>query len=127
LRLLLDTNVLIKLGTQDDILSATIKEAILNASEVLVTPIARAEIGIKLSIGKLELPTTESEYWKAVSIRLQASELPFDSTHAALLASLPLVHRDPFDRMIAAQCLVEDLHLATTDAVFKRYGIKVVD
>lgn len=86
MRLLLDTNVVIKLGTQDEILSAAIKTAIINAPEVLVTPVVRAEMGIKLSIGKLELPTTEAESWKAVSSRLQANELPFDSSHVAFLS-----------------------------------------
>jgi PIN domain nuclease of toxin-antitoxin system len=96
------------------------------ASDRFVTSIARAEIGIKVSIGKLHLPTTENEFWTELVTRLQATELAFESSHAALLAGMPLHHRDPFDRMIAAQCLAEDLTLATTDVVFARYGVRTI-
>ena len=126
MRLLLDTSIVIRLGGQAADLRGPLKEAILNATEILVTPVARAEIGIKLSIGKLRLPVLEPVYWAGVTTRLQARELPFTSSHAALLASLPLLHRDPFDRMIACQCLEEDVFLATTDSVFEQYGVKTI-
>jgi len=57
---------------------------------------------------------------------LQAIELPFTSRHAELLASMPLHHRDPFDRMISVQCLAENLAIATTDSVFTLYGVQSV-
>ena len=117
---------MIRLGTQPDLVGHEMTEAIMNATQVLLSPLARAEIGIKLSVGKLLLPVSESDYWEGLSARLQATELPFDSTHAALLSSMPLIHRDPFDRMIAAQCLAENVYLATVDPVFQQYGVKVI-
>lgn len=107
-------------------LSATAADAVVNAEEVLVTPIARSEIGIKLAIGKLSLPVTEDRFWREIVRRLQAREIPYDCSHASLLSKMPLHHRDPFDRMIAAQCLVEEVWLATTDEIFNAYGVKTV-
>ncbi len=52
---------------------------------------------------------------------------PFTAEHAGLLHSPPLYHRDPFDRMIAAQCLSEGVALALTDAVFARYGVRLLE
>ncbi|AIE84430.1 PilT protein domain-containing protein [Fimbriimonas ginsengisoli Gsoil 348] len=93
----------------------------------MVTAISRAEINIKVSVGKLHLPVPESVFWDELISRLQATQLSFDTAHAARLASLPLYHRDPFDRMILAQCLVEDLVLATTDIMLGSYGVTVVN
>jgi PIN domain nuclease of toxin-antitoxin system len=52
--------------------------------------------------------------------------LPLSLPHLARVSSLPFHHRDPFDRLLAAQARVEDLSLVSTDAVFKRYGVKRV-
>ena len=117
---------MLRLGSEQTPLSPELSETIVQAEEVFVTPIARAEIGIKLSIGKLRLPADESTFWRETVTRLQAAELPFTAEHAALLAVMPLHHRDPFDRMIAAQCLSAGLHLATTDRVFERYGVAII-
>lgn len=116
---------MIKLGADEGNVSKSLRQVILDAKNLYVTPIARAEIGIKLSIGKLRLPVMEADYWTGITSRLQAKEVPFDSTHAALLCALPLIHRDPFDRMIAAQCIAEGLLLATTDSIFTEYGVMV--
>src|SRR5580658_9862898 len=117
---------MVRLGDAGTPVRPLVREALVNASEILVTPIARAEIGIKLSIGKLRLPVDEDLFWRTAVLRLQATELPFESSHAAHLVSLPLLHKDPFDRMIAAQCLEEGVYLATTDEIFARYGVPVI-
>ena len=80
----------------------------------------------QLSIGKLKLPVEEDTFWRETVSRLQAVDLPFTAKHAGLLGAMPLHHRDPFDRMIAAQCLTEGLHLATTDRIFELYGIAII-
>jgi len=96
------------------------------AQTFYVSAISRAEIGIKLSTGKLELPSDETTFWKDVVDRFQATPLPFTSEHAAQLANLPLYHRDPFDRMLVAQCLSENAVLATTDELLARYGVTLL-
>lgn len=124
MRILLDTNVLIKVGMKDR-LPLAITEALEDAA-ILVTPLSRAEIALKHALQKLPLPHAEPEFWRLLIERLDAQELPFTSSHAARLAAMPLHHRDPFDRMILAQALVEDLTVATTDAGFARYGVRVL-
>jgi PIN domain nuclease of toxin-antitoxin system len=126
LKVLLDTSIFIRVGNEQTPLSTELTEALVQADEILVSPISRAEIGIKLSIGKLRIPAEEATYWRETVTRLQAIELPFTADHASRLAAMPLHHRDPFDRMIAAQCLAENLHLATTDRIFTRYGVAVL-
>ena len=93
---------------------------------LLVSPLSRAEIALKHSLNKLPLPRPEPEFWSLLLGRLEASELPFTCDHAAALVKMPIIHRDPFDRMILAQALVEDLTVATTDAIFERYGVKTL-
>lgn len=126
MRVLLDTSAVLRMALDKIGLSKTLERSVLAASEILVSPIARSEIGIKVSLGKLRLPVTEEELWNQMVRRLQASELTYTARHASRLAKLPLHHRDPFDRMIVCQCLTEDIHLATTDAMFEKYGVKVV-
>ena len=125
MRLLLDTNIAIYLS-ENRKLSLALQNAIIDSESLWLTSLARAEIGIKMSVGKLRLEVSEPEYWTRLQTRLQASELAFESKHAALLATMPLNHRDPFDRMIAAQCLAEDLTLATTDTIFNWYGVRTI-
>jgi PIN domain nuclease of toxin-antitoxin system len=127
LNLLLDTNVLLRIGMAGVPLGPQVHKAIVQAECLYVTPISRTEIGIKMSVGKLTLPVPEEEFWRRLTHRLQAKELHYSCSHAALLANMALIHRDPFDRMIAAQCLVEGVHLATTDAIFEQYGVKVIN
>lgn len=125
--ILLDTNVLLHLMTDPERLSSQQINAIEDASGILLTPLARSEICIKVSIGKLLLADPEPVFWQTATERLQAEELPYTCAHAEVLATLPLHHRDPFDRMIAAQCLKENFHLATTDAIFRSYGVKTIE
>lgn len=117
---------MLRMGGVETSVSPQMREAILRADELFVTPIARAEIAIKLSIGKLRLPASEVAFWNGLVDELQATEIPFLSVHAGLLAELPFHHRDPFDRMIIAQCLSEGLHAATTDSIFAKYGVQTV-
>ncbi|HEY3779915.1 MAG TPA: type II toxin-antitoxin system VapC family toxin [Fimbriimonadaceae bacterium] len=126
MKILLDTSILLGIGLFGTSAHPKLYEAILAAETLMVSPIARVEIGIKVSIGKLALPTDEKRFWSELVKRLQATELPYSCAHAALLASLPLHHRDPFDRMLVSQCLVEDLYIATSDAIFVDYGVKTL-
>lgn len=126
MKVLLDTSVLLRLAGGTAPLAESARTAILEADELFVSAISRAEIGIKVSAGKLRLPVREQVFWDGLRETLQATELGFHCRHAALLSDLPLHHRDPFDRMIVCQCLAEDLCLATNDPLLERYGIAIV-
>jgi PIN domain nuclease of toxin-antitoxin system len=82
------------------------------------------EIAIKSGIGKLEMG--EAEMRQAVR-DLRATIIPFTPQHAYRLFSLPLHHRDPFDRMLIATATVENIPLVGSDRKFKSYkGLKVI-
>ena len=90
---------------------------------MLVSSVSVAEIAIKVSIGKLELPDEPV----GVAIAEEGlDELEFRSEHGDAMRALPLLHRDPFDRMLVAQALVEDVVLVTTDAAIRQYAVPTV-
>ena len=128
MRLLLDTNALLDMFAQSSRLGPHRRAAIADpANEVWVSSISLAELAIKVSIGKLTMPTSGSIPFPEIAERLGCVNLPFLPEHAERMRTLPLHHRDPFDRMIIAQALVEDLVVMTTDRQFAAYGVRLVE
>lgn len=121
--MLLDTHALYWLLKGDRRLGPGARSAVERAPSLQVSDISLLEIAIKVSIGKLPAVPRLPE-------RLRG--LGFDRTgitDRALerLQTLPLHHRDPFDRMLIAHALSEGLPVLTADAVFGAYGVRVVD
>lgn len=84
------------------------------------------EIAIKISLGKLRLPSRFDRYIPEQILLNGFSELEIGFRHLAACADLPWHHRDPFDRLLASQALQEDLRLISRDPVFDRYGVERV-
>ncbi len=118
MRILLDTHLLLWALAEPEKLSATTRNR-LDAAEVFVSAASVWEVSIKVALGKLEADPSEL---------LAAIEpagfvlLPITGLHAAAVATLPLLHRDPFDRMLVAQARTEPLILLTNDTVLQQYG-----
>lgn len=121
MRLLLDTHVLIW-WDMDQPLHAKAGRAISDADQVFVSAVTGWEIAIKTSLGRLR---TRRSVVDAVA-ESGFEELPVRLAHTEQLGSLPWHHRDPFDRLLVAQALAENLTLVTRDRVFRRYGIRTV-
>ncbi|HZZ38871.1 MAG TPA: type II toxin-antitoxin system VapC family toxin [Acidobacteriaceae bacterium] len=86
--------------------------------EWILSAASVAEIAVKHAIGKLDMP--EAETVRAIR-ELNATVLAVEEAHALRMFSLPLHHRDPFDRMILATALAEKLPIVTGDRVFRRH------
>ena len=127
MRLLLDTHVLIWWVEGDAKLSRASRAALLDpANECLISSVSAMEIATKVAIGKLSLrfqPVTTIT--RAVE-DLSATELPLSIRHALAVAGLPLHHRDPFDRMLVAQAVVEGLTLVTQDEAQRAYAVPTI-
>ena len=93
-------------------------------TDCLVSAVSIMEVAIKSGVGKLEMG--ESEMRQAAR-DLRATIIPFTPQHAYRLFSLPLHHRDPFDRMLIATAMVEGIPLVGSDRKFKSYkGLKII-
>lgn len=124
MRLLLDTHALLWFLANDARLSRRAKTAIEDsANERWLSPISLLEIAIKTRIGKLPLPAPFAVMFPADLLTTDIHLLPLEADHIEPLTTLPMYHKDPFDRLIAATVLVEGLTLVSADAAFNAYGV----
>lgn len=120
MRLLLDSHILLRLDHDPSLVPASQQDVIADkANEVFVSAVTAWELGIKQRKGKLVLSKPVSEQ----RIRFGFLELPITFAHAEYAAGLPLLHGDPFDRMLVAQAIVEGLTLVTADAAIREYAV----
>ena len=121
MRILLDTHVLLWWLNDDAALSGEFRAAIGDARNgVWVSAISFAEISIKQSVDKLDAPFISDDLIAEQGM----SQLPFGAAHARRVRELPLHHRDPFDRMLIAQAIEEDLLFATVDERVAPYDVR---
>jgi PIN domain nuclease of toxin-antitoxin system len=84
------------------------------------------EMQIKYGLGKLNLEYPVQQFVGAHLHLTQSEMLPVYEHHIWALADLPLHHRDPFDRLLIAQAMVEDCTLVTADTIFDRYPVRLL-
>jgi PIN domain nuclease of toxin-antitoxin system len=120
--LLIDTHVLLWFLENSSQLKKTISSLILEASEVYVSSISIMEISIKSALGKMHIPQYYLELMKNKNLK----ELNITYTHATRVSSLPLIHKDPFDRLLVAQAMCENLTIVTRDAHIPLYPVTTI-
>lgn len=125
MRFLLDTHSFLWFITNDPRLSATARALIADpANEILVSPASYWEIAIKISLGKYPLSVPYEQFIKQ-GIEGNAFEvLPIEPRHTAALTTLPFHHRDPFDRLLIAQAMVEQVAVISNDSAFEAYPVR---
>ena len=124
MKLLLDTHAFLWFVLNDRQLSKVACDLIAEPlNDLLISPASYWESAIKVSIGKYELPGS-FETWIEHQIQVNEFEiLPIKIAHAALIATLPFHHRDPFDRLLVAQALTEKIPIISGDGVLDAYSV----
>lgn len=120
--LLLDTPVVLWWLTDDPTLSDDIKTRLDHDPDVYVSAATVWEVTIKQAAGKLTEPADLPERIRGSGF----ADLAISSEHAIAAGRLPLIHRDPFDRMLVAQAQCEDFTLVTRDPQCQKYEVAVL-
>lgn len=128
MRVLVDTHTLLYFLDDSPKLPATVKTIIEQAdTEALISPVSLWEITIKYGLGDLELSIPLEQLVHDQLIADDIAPLPILPAHLVALSALPRrKHRDPFDRLLAATCLAEDLTMLSKDAEFDSCGVRRV-
>jgi PIN domain nuclease of toxin-antitoxin system len=125
LKLLLDTHTLLWFALNDAQLSATALSLILDpGNEKLVSPASYWEIAIKISIGKYVLSKPYEDFMVEAIDKNGFTYLHVRPKHTAVLTTLPFHHKDPFDRLLVAQAMVEGISILSGDSKLDSYPIK---
>jgi PIN domain nuclease of toxin-antitoxin system len=117
--LLLDTHILLWWLAESDHLPEFARRVIKDAHEVCVSAVTAWEIGMKTAAKKLEFNHDLEEQLLINAFR----PLPISLAHATTAAHLPLIHKDPFDRLLVAQAMCESLTLLTVDSRIRAYNV----
>jgi PIN domain nuclease of toxin-antitoxin system len=128
-RVLIDTQSLIWFAEDASSLSARAIALVDDrATERLASAASLWEMSVKVALGKLKLPVGSLAAFAALLAANDIAVLPVVADDAVAVSALPTVpsHKDPFDRLIAAQCLRMDLTLVSVDAAFDLYGVRRV-
>jgi PIN domain nuclease of toxin-antitoxin system len=127
MRILLDTHVLLWWMIGDRRLSPRARAAVAApGAEVFVSAASAWELAVKVRLGKLPEATRLTHRLPESLAEQDFKALPISIEHGRLGGLLPGAHRDPFDRVLAAQSLLDDLVLVTNDAALSTFGVKTL-
>jgi PIN domain nuclease of toxin-antitoxin system len=125
MNLLIDSHTFLWFVWDDPLLSAAAKKLVTNPTiRKLVSVASCWEIAIKTSIGKLTLGEPIASFLPREISKNNFEVLPIRIDHIAVVETLPFHHRDPFDRIIVAQALVENIPIVSIDRALDPYGVK---
>lgn len=125
--ILLDTSAFLFAILADSRLGEEATRQFLDAGNRLLFSMASIwEIAIKSSLGKLQIPKPIDRFISEELAYNRIEILDINAAHVFKVAELPFHHRDPFDRLIVAQAITENLPVMTPAAVFRQYGVQVI-
>lgn len=123
MKILLDTHTFLWFVNDSVQLSLDAKALLESEVDLYLSIASLWEIAIKVRTGKMTLPKPFDEYLPQ-QIQLNEIEvLPIDLRHLNVITTLPLHHRDPFDRLLIAKAMVEQATIVSADVAFDQYGI----
>ena len=121
-RLLLDTHLLLWAAEESPALPDAVRLLLEDPDQILLFSAASIwEVAIKCRLGKPDF-TIEPAVLRRGLIDAGYGELPVDGSHAALVRHLPDIHKDPFDRILVAQAMQDDVTLVTADRTVAQYS-----
>lgn len=127
MKLLLDTHAFIWWANEPEKLSARVLASLNPASnELILSVVSVWEMQIKLQLGKLKLAVPLRELVESQEQKNAVRILYVELEHILALDALPSYHKDPFDRLLAAQANVEGASLVSGDAVFSNYPVRLL-
>ena len=122
--LLLDTQILIWLEEQPEKIKDDVKEKIFSEPLVLFSLVSVWEIAIKIKTGKLALQNSLKALVENFIKDYSFDILHINQEHIYYTQQLPMYHKDPFDRLLLAQIIVEKIDIVSSDEIFDLYGVK---
>lgn len=124
---LLDTHCFIWMTADPDRLSHKVRRLVTNPANTLLLSAASGwELALLWKLGRVRLPDDPSRFVPETLQRLNIQAMPISLDLAISAATLPLHHRDPFDRLLAATALREDLTILSCDPLLDAYGVRRV-
>lgn len=127
MKLLFDTHTFIWWDSQPNQLSQTALALLQDRSSILLLSVVSIwEMQIKLQVGKLTLNRALVEIIESQTKINQIEVLPVKQDHVLALDSLPLIHKDPFDRLLVAQANVENVALVSGDPIVAQYSVNII-
>jgi len=120
--LLIDTHILLWMADDADRLSAAARKLVRDrGNDLFFSAISICEIAIKSALGRADFQV-DARLFRRSLLAEGYTELPVTGEHGAAVSSLPLLHKDPFDRILIAQAIVEGSPLVTSDPVIAKYA-----
>jgi PIN domain nuclease of toxin-antitoxin system len=126
MRLLLDTHIFLWLQTAPDRLKGHLALVEDERNELVVSAASSWEIAIKHQLGRLLLPEKPARYVPSRIQMIGAQPLAVEHSHALAVAELPILHSDPFDRLLIAQARLENLTILTADQTIAQYPVATI-
>jgi PIN domain nuclease of toxin-antitoxin system len=126
-RLLLDTCTFLWIASGSTQLSRRAAQLFADpANEVFLSAVSAWEIALKYSLGRLTLPGPPADYIPSLRERLGIAALPIKEEEALYLPRIPNLHRDPFDRLLVCQAVINGLALLTPDPLISQYSVRSI-
>lgn len=127
MRLLLDTCTFLWLAAGSPALSSRCRELFADPdNEVYLSAVSAWEIALKHSLGRLPLPESPERFVPDQRLRHGIDTLPVEEEAALHVARLPLLHRDPFDRMLVSQAIVHGMAILGPDPLVTQYPVRAL-
>lgn len=125
MRFLIDTQIFIWIFIEPRRFTANARSFLenLESNQFFVSDATAWEASIKYGLGKLKLPESPEMFFADRVRQAEYRHLRIDLRHVTRVHSLPPVHRDPFDRLIITQAIVESMTIISDDRVFKSYEV----